>query len=72
MGGGHGTPIIPFGTTAILSFGRADQQPVVRDGRIVAAAVLPLSLSYDHRVIDGALGRRFLSAVAERLERASP
>ena len=72
VGGGHGTPIIPFGTTAILSFGRADEQPVVRDGRVVAAPVLPLSLSYDHRVIDGALGRRFLSAVVERLERPSP
>jgi pyruvate dehydrogenase E2 component (dihydrolipoamide acetyltransferase) len=72
VGGGHGTPIIPFGTTAILSLGRADEQPVVRDGRIVAAPVLPLSLSYDHRVIDGALGRRFLSAVIQRLERASP
>jgi pyruvate dehydrogenase E2 component (dihydrolipoamide acetyltransferase) len=72
VGGGYGTPIIPFGTTAILSVGRADHQPVVRDGRIVVAPVLPLSLSYDHRVIDGALGRRFLNAVVERLERASP
>jgi pyruvate dehydrogenase E2 component (dihydrolipoamide acetyltransferase) len=72
VGGGHGTPIIPYGTTAILSFGRAVEQPVVRDGGIVVEPVLPLSLSYDHRVIDGALGRRFLATVVERLERPAP
>jgi len=70
VGGGYGTPIIPYGTTAILSFGRADEQPVARDGRIEATTVLPLSLSYDHRVIDGALGRRFLAHVVEQLEHA--
>jgi pyruvate dehydrogenase E2 component (dihydrolipoamide acetyltransferase) len=71
VGGGYGTPIIPFGTTAILSFGRADEHPVVRDGRIEVAPLLPLSLSYDHRVIDGALGRRFLTTVVEGLERGA-
>ena len=70
VGGGYGTPIIPYGTTAILSFGRADEQPVARDGRIEATTVLPLSLSYDHRVIDGSLGRRFLAHVVEQLEHA--
>ena len=69
MGGSFGTPIIPFGTTAILSFGLIDDQPVARDGRVQVAPVLPLSLSYDHRVIDGALGRRFLASVIEGLER---
>jgi pyruvate dehydrogenase E2 component (dihydrolipoamide acetyltransferase) len=68
VGGGHGTPIIPLGTTAILSLGRIREQPVVRDGRVEIRPLLPLSLSYDHRVIDGALGRRFLSAVVEQLE----
>ena len=68
MGGGFGTPIIPYGTTAILSFGRIRERPVARDGRVQVAPVLPLSLSYDHRVIDGALGRRFLVAVVEQLE----
>jgi pyruvate dehydrogenase E2 component (dihydrolipoyllysine-residue acetyltransferase) len=72
VGGGHGTPIIPYGTTAILSFGRAAERPVVREGRIATVPVLPLSLSYDHRVIDGALGRRFLDAVVDGLERPSP
>jgi pyruvate dehydrogenase E2 component (dihydrolipoamide acetyltransferase) len=69
VGGGQGTPIIPYGTTAILSFGRAKEQPVARQGQVEIAAVMPLSLSYDHRVIDGALGRRFLAAVIERLEK---
>jgi pyruvate dehydrogenase E2 component (dihydrolipoamide acetyltransferase) len=68
VGGGYGTPIIPYGTTAILSFGRAEQRPVVRDGRIEAGTVMPLSLSYDHRVIDGALGRRFMADVIQSLE----
>ena len=68
VGGGLGTPIIPYGTTAILSFGRIEDRPVARDGRVQIAPLLPLSLSYDHRVIDGALGRRFLAAVVERLE----
>ena len=68
VGGGFGTPIIPFGTTSILSLGRIEDRPVVREGKVVIAPLLPLSLSYDHRVIDGALGRRFLSAVIANLE----
>jgi pyruvate dehydrogenase E2 component (dihydrolipoamide acetyltransferase) len=68
VGGGFGTPIIPYGTTAILSFGRAREEPVARQGRLEVGQVLPLSLSYDHRVIDGALGRRFLAMVIGRLE----
>jgi pyruvate dehydrogenase E2 component (dihydrolipoyllysine-residue acetyltransferase) len=70
VGGGYGTPIIPLGTTAILSFGRANDRPIAREDRIEVAPMLPLSLSYDHRVIDGALGRRFLADVIERLEGA--
>lgn len=68
VGGGYGTPIIPFGTTAILSVGRAEERPVVRDGKIVVGREMPLSLSYDHRVIDGALGREFMSAVVSAIE----
>ncbi|MDE0168972.1 MAG: dihydrolipoamide acetyltransferase family protein [bacterium] len=68
VGGGRGTPIIPYGTSAILSVGRAGPRPVVRDGAIAAVRQFPLSLSYDHRIIDGAEGRRFLAAVIEALE----
>ncbi len=68
VGVGHGTPIIPTGTTAILSVGRAQQKPIVIDDELVITPVMPLSLSYDHRVIDGGLGRRFMAQVIENLE----
>lgn len=68
VGGTFGTPIIPYGTTAILSVGRADQQPIVGSVGIVAAPIMPLSLSYDHRIIDGAAGRRFTAMLIENLE----
>lgn len=68
VGGGHGTPIVPHGTTAILSVGLAVARPVVYDGDLAIAPVMPLSLSYDHRVVDGALGRRFMGIVIENLE----
>ncbi len=69
VGGGFGTPIVPYGTTAILSIGRADPRPVVRDGAVVVGLEFPLSLSYDHRVVDGAMGRAFLAAIADALSR---
>lgn len=68
VGGGHGTPIIPYGTTAILSMGRAEPQAAVRDGVVVVGRMMPLSLSYDHRVIDGGLGRRFMARLGENLQ----
>jgi pyruvate dehydrogenase E2 component (dihydrolipoamide acetyltransferase) len=72
VGGGFGTPIIPLGTTAILSVGRASDAVVVRDGEIAIAPMAPLSLSYDHRVIDGALGRQFMAMVTEMLSQLEP
>jgi pyruvate dehydrogenase E2 component (dihydrolipoamide acetyltransferase) len=68
VGGGHGTPIVPYGTTAILSVGRATERAVVYDGDLGIAPIMPLSLSYDHRVVDGAQGRRFIALVIENLE----
>jgi pyruvate dehydrogenase E2 component (dihydrolipoamide acetyltransferase) len=68
VGGGHGTPIIPYGTTAILSVGRAKEKVIAAGGELAIAPLMPLSLSYDHRVIDGAQGRRFMSLVIENLE----
>ncbi|HUG32490.1 MAG TPA: dihydrolipoamide acetyltransferase family protein [Acidimicrobiia bacterium] len=68
VGGGHGTPIVPYGTVAILSVGAARLRPVVYDEDIAVAPVMPLSLSYDHRVVDGAVGRRFMALVLENLE----
>ena len=68
LGGGHGTPIIPMGTSAILSIGRAHSAPVVEDGDLEVGLVAPIDLSYDHRLIDGGLGQRFLSNLVEALE----
>src|SRR5690606_219032 len=68
VGGGYGTPIVPAGTVAILSVGRALDRPVAHGGRVDIAPLLPLSLSYDHRVIDGGLGRRFMAMLLENLE----
>jgi pyruvate/2-oxoglutarate dehydrogenase complex dihydrolipoamide acyltransferase (E2) component len=67
VGGGHGTPLVPPGTVGILSVGRAVDTPVARDGTVAIAPMMPLSLSYDHRVVDGAVGRRFLAMVTENL-----
>jgi pyruvate dehydrogenase E2 component (dihydrolipoamide acetyltransferase) len=67
VGGRYGTPIVPYGTTAILSIGRAEPEAVVRDGAIVIATEFPLSLSYDHRVIDGGAGRAFMADVVAAL-----
>lgn len=69
VGGGYGTPIIPQGTTAILSVGRAGDDVVVRNGEIAIAPVMPVSLSFDHRVVDGAVGSRFLNRFTEEVER---
>lgn len=68
VGGGYGTPIIPYGTTAILSVGRGAPIPGVVDGEVAVVQRFPLSLSYDHRVIDGAGGRAFLAAVIAAIE----
>jgi pyruvate dehydrogenase E2 component (dihydrolipoamide acetyltransferase) len=67
---GHlmGTSIIPYGTTAILSVGRAVEKPVVRDGSIEIAPILEVTLSFDHRAIDGGLAQRFMARIRENLE----
>lgn len=71
LGGGHGTPIIPSGTSAIVSIGRAKEQAVVAEGELAIGLVAPLDLSYDHRLIDGGLGQRFLSDLVAALESIS-
>lgn len=68
LGGGHGTPIIPVGTSSIMSIGRATRQPVVTEGELAIGLVAPIDLSYDHRLIDGSMGQRFLSALVQGLE----
>jgi pyruvate dehydrogenase E2 component (dihydrolipoamide acetyltransferase) len=67
LGGGYGTPIIPSDNTAILAVGRVADTPLAVDGKVVVRPVMPLSLSFDHRVIDGALSRRFMDMVIDNL-----
>jgi pyruvate/2-oxoglutarate dehydrogenase complex dihydrolipoamide acyltransferase (E2) component len=56
------------GATITLGLGRTAQQPVVRDGAIVIAPVMRLSLTFDHRVIDGAEAADVLAEIKESLE----
>jgi pyruvate dehydrogenase E2 component (dihydrolipoamide acetyltransferase) len=68
IGGEYATPIINYPETAILGLGKLEQRPVVEDGEVVARHTLPLSLSIDHRVVDGADAARFANALIEYLE----
>jgi len=68
VGGRYSTPIINHPEVAILLLGRSAWQPVVRDGTIEKRLILPLSLSFDHRLVDGAVGGRFLNEVAGYLQ----
>ena len=67
IGGTAFTPIINPPEVAILGVSRSVMRPLWRDGAFVPRLMLPLSLSYDHRVIDGAAGVRFTSWLAGRL-----
>lgn len=67
IGGLFGIPIINYPESAILGIGRIVKKPIVKDDEIVIAHMLPLSLSYDHRIIDGASGARFLNLLSELL-----
>jgi pyruvate dehydrogenase E2 component (dihydrolipoamide acetyltransferase) len=68
VGGTYFTPIINYPEAAILGMGRIMERPVVRGGEITVGKILPLSLSYDHRVVDGADAARFMNTVKEHLE----
>ncbi|MEZ5499294.1 MAG: 2-oxo acid dehydrogenase subunit E2 [Steroidobacteraceae bacterium] len=69
IGGTAFTPIINPPEVAILGVSRAERKPVWVDDRFAARLMLPLSLSYDHRVVDGADAARFTSYLAELLSR---
>ena len=68
VGGIYGTPIINHPEVAILGVGKIKDMPVVKDGKIEIRKILHLSLSFDHRVVDGAEAVRFLNTVIEHLE----
>ena len=65
IGGTSFTPIVNYPEVAILGLSRSTLQPVVKDGAIVPRLMMPLSLTYDHRVIDGADGARFTTYLVQ-------
>ncbi len=71
IGGGHFTPIVNPPQVAILGLGRSRLQPVWREGGVQPRAVLPLALSYDHRVIDGGEAARFIVELVASLEQVN-
>jgi pyruvate dehydrogenase E2 component (dihydrolipoamide acetyltransferase) len=65
VGGTAFSPIVNYPEVAILGMARSSMQPVVRDGKIEPRLVLPLCLTYDHRVVDGADGARFTTRLVQ-------
>jgi len=68
LGGSSFTPIVNHPEVAILGIGRGREEAVVIDGRIEPRLMMPLCLSYDHRVVDGADGVRFVNKLIESLQ----
>jgi pyruvate dehydrogenase E2 component (dihydrolipoamide acetyltransferase) len=69
LGTTYFTPLVTWPDVAVLGIGRAHTEAVLEDGRFVPRMILPMAVSYDHRVIDGADASRFLRWIAEALER---
>lgn len=69
LAGRYAAPVVVPPQVAILSTGRIKPQPIVRDGEVVIHRVIPLSLTFDHRVVTGGEAARFLAAVIADLER---
>src|SRR2546425_910594 len=68
IGGGHFTPIVNAPEVAILGLGRGGLKAVVKDKQIQQRLMLPLAISYDHRVIDGGVAARFTVDLVQALE----
>ena len=68
VGGEYATPIINYPEVGIMGLGELAERPVVEDGEVVARHTLPLSLSIDHRILDGAVAAEFANQVMEYLQ----
>ena len=71
IGGRYASLVVVPPQVAIIGAGRIGERAVVRDGQVAVGRVLPLSLSFDHRVVTGGEAARFLVALRSDLERAS-
>jgi pyruvate dehydrogenase E2 component (dihydrolipoamide acetyltransferase) len=67
IGGIYATPVINYPQAGILGVGRIVKKPVVKENQVVAGNVLPLSLSVDHRIVDGGEASRFINQIMEYL-----
>lgn len=68
IGATYGTPIINYPEVGILGIGRIQDRVVVDDGAMAIHKIMPLSLAFDHRVVDGVEAARFLNVIIDRLE----
>jgi len=68
LGGTFSTPIINYPEVAILGLGRTRKTPVLRNGQLAEAMILPMNLSFDHRATDGANAARFTRDIIQTLE----
>lgn len=68
IGGIFGVPVINYPQAAILGVGRIRQVPVVKEGQLAIGTVLPLSLSVDHRIVDGGEATRFINDIVQFLQ----
>ncbi|NLO12198.1 MAG: 2-oxo acid dehydrogenase subunit E2 [Candidatus Cloacimonetes bacterium] len=68
IGGYYAVPVINYPLVAILGVGKITHKPVAKDGEIVVGNVLPISMSVDHRIVDGGDVARFLNLVLEYLQ----
>jgi pyruvate/2-oxoglutarate dehydrogenase complex dihydrolipoamide acyltransferase (E2) component len=66
--GRHATQVLPAGTTSIMSFGRAADEAVVRDGQITIASMMAVSGTFDHRAMDGVDAMGVVNAIVDVLE----
>ncbi len=67
IGGYFAVPVINYPQAAILGIGKLVEKPVVKDGAVVVGKILPISMSVDHRLVDGGIVARFLNEVLEYL-----
>jgi pyruvate dehydrogenase E2 component (dihydrolipoamide acetyltransferase) len=67
LGGTGAIPTINYPEVAIVAMSRAEDKPVVRDGQIVIRKMLPMTIAFDHRIIDGADAARFMTALVQYL-----
>lgn len=68
FGGSTGTPIINYPEVAILAVGRLQEKAIVQNGAVIVRPMLPLAMSFDHRLIDGAASGAFLARFRELVE----